>query len=137
MKAIHQHDCAPECGCCTFLGTVDNQDLYFSGQGNFGSTLIARYSSDGPDYMSGLCFSKDGILRIAAERAIEKGLLTREQWRRFVYQGSRGYVPYSEVKALMLMSTEDMWTAMQNNKLFDRHKNSLIMLDIIARREEP
>lgn len=132
MKPVHQHDCDPE--CCTFLGTVDNQDLYFSGQGGFGATVIARYSSDGPDYMSGLCFSKAGILRIAAERAIEKGLLTRDEWRKKVY---RIYFPYSHVKALMLMSTDELRDIVYERKPFssDRPDWSVIF-DILDRREQ-
>jgi len=132
MKPIHQHDS----DCCTFLGTVENQDLYFSDQGGFGATLIARYGSDGPDYFSGLCFSKEGILRIAAERAIEKGLLTREEWRSKVY---KSYLPYSYVKSLMLMSTDKLWELVyldnEEESIFGGKEIQLVF-NIIRRRRE-
>ena len=134
MKPIHEFHYGDD---CTFLGTVDNQDLNFSHQGGFGPTVIARYSSDGPDYCSGLCFSKEGVLRIAAERAIDRGLLTREQWRRAVY---RYYIPYSEVKALMLMSIEELWKLVEQDvplsiEIRSRKKNRLA-LDILTKKEE-
>lgn len=50
---LFEHDCT----CCTFLGRFDGQDLYHHG-GSVETTLIARWSSDGPDYTSGLVFSK-------------------------------------------------------------------------------
>ena len=78
MKPLHQHDCT----CCIYLGTVEECDLYYCGQSGFGSTVSARFSSDGPDYLSGLCFSKKGILRVAAKRAIKLGYLSVEEWRR-------------------------------------------------------
>jgi len=102
MKPLHQHDC----DCCHYLGTVDDTDLYHCGQSGYGSTLIARYSSDGPDYLSGLCFSQSGILRIAANRAIEQGHLSVEDWRRAAY--INGYIPYSDVKRLMQMSDDEL-----------------------------
>jgi hypothetical protein len=45
---LHTHDCKG----CTFLGTLDNVDLYHCLQGIGSPALIARYSSDGPDYSS-------------------------------------------------------------------------------------
>lgn len=126
MKTLHQHDSE----CSIFLGTVDNQDLYFSDQGGFGATVIARYGSDGPDYFSGLCFSKDGILRIAAERAIEKGLLTREEWRNSVY---RLYFPYSHVKSLMLMSTDELRQLVYERKGYRRDME--VIFNILKRRD--
>ncbi len=129
MKTLHQHDSES----CTFLGTVDNQDLYFSEQGGFGATVIARYGSDGPDYFSGLCFSKEGILRIAAERAIEKGLLTREEWRSKVY---KLYFPYSHVKSLMLMSTNELWELVYEKRGFLGRKDLEVIFNILERREQ-
>jgi hypothetical protein len=50
---LFQHDCK----CCTFLGTSPtNMDLYFCKQGGASDTVIARFSSDGPDYKSGMVF---------------------------------------------------------------------------------
>jgi len=53
----YQHDC----GNCVFLGLhqEDNitYDLYVCAAGKNISTVVARYSSDGPDYLSGLEFA--------------------------------------------------------------------------------
>ena len=75
MTPHFKHDCE----CCTFLGAIDvpvkmNQydkhlDLYFCGQGGFGSTVIARFGSEGPDYMSGLSFPE-----VFARQVVEAGL---------------------------------------------------------------
>jgi hypothetical protein len=46
-----------DCEVCTFLGTYEKHDLYHCKQAT-GSTVIARHSSDGPDYVSGMVFAK-------------------------------------------------------------------------------
>ena len=47
-----------DCKCCTFLGTSESkQDLYFCKQGGVEDTVIARFSSEGPDYRSGIYFA--------------------------------------------------------------------------------
>jgi len=78
MKRFHKHDCED----CTHLISVTqeetNYDLYYCPQGSR-PTLIARYGEYG-DYMSGLSFSHKGILKQAAELAIEKGLLSEQEW---------------------------------------------------------
>lgn len=114
-----------------YLGTVDNQDLYYTGYTPYDihATLIARYGKE-ENYFSGLCFSREGILRIAAERAIEKGLLSRDFWRSRVYHR---YVPYSEVKQLMLMSSEDLWKLI---RIDDDRKNFSLILQIIGYRKK-
>lgn len=68
-----QHDCDK----CKPLGEFKDADLYYCDQQIGGPTVIARYSSDGGDYASGLCFA-DGHpeLSEAKRRAIEAGLLT-------------------------------------------------------------
>jgi hypothetical protein len=58
------------------LGQHGESDLYFCQQMLGGPTVIARYSSEGPDYSSGLEFAKLGLnssLVVAYERA--KGLV--------------------------------------------------------------
>lgn len=80
MTPYFKHDCE----CCTFLGTVDvpatmnqedkNLDLYFCGQGGFGSTVIARFGSEDPDYMSGLSFPQ-----VFARQVIESGVSSNAQ----------------------------------------------------------
>lgn len=82
FKPFHKHDC----NNCTHLKsvTVDNTnyDLYFCTQGfdePYCHTLIARYGKDG-DYLSGMKFSDDGILREAAMAAIEAKLLDKDIW---------------------------------------------------------
>ena len=69
----YQHDCDN----CKPLGEHGDADLYFCDQGGAGITVIARYSSDGADYTSGLCaapFVPD--LGEAKKRAVALGLLT-------------------------------------------------------------
>lgn len=69
----YQHNCDK----CKPLGEHGDADLYFCDQGDLGMTVIARYSSDGADYTSGLCaapFVPD--LGEAKKRAIAVGLLT-------------------------------------------------------------
>lgn len=72
-KPVFKHDCE----CCNFLGHWVEQDLYFCGtNGGAGPTVIARFSSDGPDYSSGLKFADHfPHLREARDRAVKKGLL--------------------------------------------------------------
>lgn len=61
-KPLYEHDC----DSCDYLGVYEHTyegeetvtyDLYTC-RGRF-PTVIARYSSHGPDYMSGLVFSRD------------------------------------------------------------------------------
>lgn len=71
QKPLFKH----ECTSCTFLGTSsDNKaDLYFCPQSG-SPTIIARYSDDGPDYISGAVFAKDNQhLAEAKERAENLG----------------------------------------------------------------
>lgn len=92
-KPVHEH----ECGNCIYLGTErcretqwtygTRYDLYFCTQGGTIPTVLARWSSNGPDFTSGLLFAKDHIqagrhfhpLAIAYTRAIAYGLLTGEE----------------------------------------------------------
>jgi hypothetical protein len=79
---LYQHDCET----CTFLGryqapNAQITDLYFCASE---PTVIARWSSDGPDYTSGLAFGiyhslkgdRDHALAQAFTRACERGLLS-------------------------------------------------------------
>ena len=72
-----EHDCES----CVFLGHYNKNDLYCCEQGSEGSgrwTVIARRSSSGPDYSSGIVFATpDGNewLYKAKLLAIEKGLI--------------------------------------------------------------
>ncbi len=77
-----KHDCTG----CTFLGRFEGRDLYHCGRHAMGVTLIARWSDDGPDYISGMVFAAeykhlDGTMRPgnswlveARRRALGKGL---------------------------------------------------------------
>ena len=68
---LFKHDC----DTCTFLGTVDGHDLYCHAGDN--PTVIARWSSDGPDYKSGIMFIPfSPLLGEAYRRAVERGLLS-------------------------------------------------------------
>ena len=74
-----------DCDACTFLGTYDEADLYHCGQGGRIPTVIARYSSEGPDYASGLYgLDNDGAMctlraprRVARALAAARGLPVR------------------------------------------------------------
>jgi hypothetical protein len=70
VKPLYIHDC----DLCTFLGTSDGKsDLYVCLPGK---TLIARHSSDGPDYTSG--FAYVGVSTVITEayvRAYRRGLV--------------------------------------------------------------
>jgi hypothetical protein len=79
MKTLfHEHDCDN----CTHLDSVTmdgtDYDLYFCPQGRR-PTVIARFGKWG-EYISGLDFSGEGILKEAAELSIQKGLLSKELW---------------------------------------------------------
>jgi hypothetical protein len=62
----HTHDCK----ACKFLGQFGEYDLYFCDQDGFGSTVVARWSSDGPDYTSGLHSGNPALIE-AEVRALE------------------------------------------------------------------
>lgn len=91
MKPTFLHDCVG----CVFLGSYTwdgkEHDLYTCKQGMNWPTVIARYSSDGPDYMSGLEVAvniethphdksdQTHPLVEAMKRAKERGLLTKRE----------------------------------------------------------
>ena len=72
-KPLFSHDC----DVCTYLGTVNGEDLYHCGTGDPDrDTVIARSSSEGPDYASGLIFAdRVPALGEAKRRAQALGLL--------------------------------------------------------------
>lgn len=72
-QARYKHDCEN----CVFLGYEDYYDLYFCPQGTI-PTVIARFSNDGPDYISGMPFpyQKLGPLVKAKGLAKSKGLIS-------------------------------------------------------------
>lgn len=94
-KPLYAHDCDQ----CVFLGSYgyvgQDFDLYFCNQDRLWPTVVARYSSDGPDYESGLAAAKhiersvEGLgstsvnhpLVEAKRRAKERGLITRKDTR--------------------------------------------------------
>jgi hypothetical protein len=74
-KPHFEHDCDH----CVFLGHYENADLYICP----GNTVLARFSSDGPDYESGFCaIPHYPRLQEAARRAVAKGYsVTRDHWK--------------------------------------------------------
>lgn len=71
-KPFFTHDCER----CQFLGSFQNHDLYFC-PGSF-PTVIARFGSDGPDYVSGVSFALGNpYLNEALIRSVEKNLFTK------------------------------------------------------------
>lgn len=72
IKPIFEHDC----DSCKFLGVHNQHDLYFCPQSGSNPTVIARFSSNGPDYTSGMVFvGQIPELTEAHRLATEKGLL--------------------------------------------------------------
>jgi len=68
-----------DCDACKPLGEFGNADLYFCAQLGI-PTVIARFSSDGPDYTSGMEFAKSrNDLAEAKKRAIAAGHLQGAQ----------------------------------------------------------
>lgn len=69
----YTHDCLH----CQYLGRFDATDLYFCDQGGGSPTVIARHSSEGSDYKSGLHHAiVDYHLAEAKRRAQAEGLLS-------------------------------------------------------------
>lgn len=83
MSAFHVHDC----DCCTYLGSeADSKvDYYFHDQRTPGGgfpmfTLIARLSSEPPDYISGAGFYlMEYHINTAGNLALEAKLITLEE----------------------------------------------------------
>lgn len=64
-----------DCDQCTFLGRHKEFDLYHCLQGGKMPTVLARWSSNGPDYKSGLPFIvRDPDMAEAWRRADARGL---------------------------------------------------------------
>lgn len=66
----YKHDCE----ACKFLGWDFHYDLYYCDQGGKADTVIARYSSYGPDYYSGLTWDISPI-QTAIVMAKKRGYL--------------------------------------------------------------
>lgn len=73
-KPKFHHDCPN----CNFLGTIEVpahlkpgkenvMDLYHCEQGGFSPTVIGRFGSDGPDYMSGLGSAQYSLREVVYE----------------------------------------------------------------------
>jgi hypothetical protein len=81
MKPVYIHDCDN----CKYLGTdtIDDNvlDFYYCHREDpMFSSLIARYSSDGGDYSSGVEFCMPSIyLNKALEMAVKQNVLTLEE----------------------------------------------------------
>jgi hypothetical protein len=74
LKPQYIHDC----DACRYLGRSDDEifDLYFCAQSDSSLTVIARFSDEGPDYKSGLCFVEfDAVLSQAYKLAVIRNFL--------------------------------------------------------------
>lgn len=125
MKKLHKHDCKH----CQYLGTVNANDLYFC-QDEYNSTIISRFGSKEWEYKSGIEDSLKGTLRIAAEYAIERGLMSREYWRNKAY--FKGYYPYSIVKAVMQMSKDELFAFADRHIPFSSTDTPYKLLEMVA-----
>jgi hypothetical protein len=77
-EPLYNHDCE----ACVYLGHKQGQDLYYCDQGGGPnmSTVIARRSDRGEDYISGLVAARqEELLALAVVRAFRKGLLTDDE----------------------------------------------------------
>lgn len=80
MNPQFQHDST----CCRFLkhrstGVAGAADLYVCLDSPGSPTVIARFSDDAGDYISGLAhYNADEYIRAAADAAVEAGILKRE-----------------------------------------------------------
>lgn len=65
-----------DCDKCVYLGVGDGADLYYCSQRIGFPTVIARYSSEESDYISGMAMADIGIqpLAMAKEVAAARGL---------------------------------------------------------------
>lgn len=125
MTPTHQHDCE----LCQYLGTYKNKDLYFH-PSDYKPSVISRYGSEGWEYISGIDGSLDGSLRVAAEIAIERSLITRQYWRDKAY--FKGYYPYSIVKAVMMMSKEELFAFADRYTPFSSTDTPYELLKMVA-----
>jgi hypothetical protein len=81
MKELERQGQVPQfehdCEACLFLGRLHDQrryDLYYC-QGGGEPNVLARWSSNGPDYTSGLGLAKfEPVLAVALARAIHHSL---------------------------------------------------------------
>jgi len=76
--SLHKHFQHPACENCTFLVHYKGRDLYHCTQGGRIPTVIARHSSEPPDYESGIFsasqMEEDAPLRVALRISSEEGL---------------------------------------------------------------
>lgn len=81
-EAMNHRRWEHDADCCTFLAHYRDHDLYHCLQGGLMPTVAARWSSDGPDYHSGIPIAQayihqgevDHPLAVALQLAIEKGV---------------------------------------------------------------
>ena len=71
MDKLYKH----ECSACIFLGSFQDNDLYFCKQGNI-PTVIARYGNNGSDYTSGMALAAYDP-RLAKAKQLTNALLYR------------------------------------------------------------
>jgi hypothetical protein len=90
MNPRYEH----ECSHCVFLGRYYDADLYACVRNNLIDTVISRYSSDGPDYSSGLEFA----IRYGQDPSIERvdNFHIRALFEAFKLAIMKGYKPRKE-----------------------------------------
>lgn len=134
---LYQHDCSR----CVYLGPYkdhanDSVDLYVCATLT-GRSVIARYSSSGPDYQSGTCFSygSNDALTEARLRAQARGILEFDTYEALDY--AKAGTPSFEELLQHVPSTKEhqAWQAYQTGKEFDSH--GLIMQLVQLERAKP
>ena len=79
MKPRYDHDC----DTCVFLGPFEDHDLYVCSHANkIIDTVIGRYGSDGPDYVSNVDFAimyRNGEIKGDMSRILHEALCRAEK----------------------------------------------------------
>jgi len=83
---VFEHDCDK----CVFLGHYEKHDLYYCGE-NIG-TVIARWSSNGPDYASGVPL---GIIPLRDEGMYSSELAAKILRVAYLIAADLGYLPFA------------------------------------------
>ncbi|MBC8739742.1 hypothetical protein F6X40_23805 [Paraburkholderia sp. UCT31] len=131
-----QHDC----NACAFLGRYVNEegrscDLYYHG-GHFQKTVIARFSSEGPNYSSGLdgfSYGRIDHLSTARLRAQTLGLHQYD-----VHEALRDYVPGTvhEVELHAALPTAPEIVAYEAIKAGEVEKGMTILRTLVTALQE-
>lgn len=138
-KPLFQHDC----GHCHYLGTYRDEagrmsDLWVHLTGAL-PTVIARYSSEGPDYTSGMSFSYglNAALTEARRRAEQRGLREYNTWEALNYVSDKDATAVAELLEKIPAMAEYQCVAAFEAGHVQRYRYLLqVLIDASKQREE-